>query len=251
MLSREEIETWRAEANAAVDFGGDVEGALCAMALQLLDIAELVPGEGDVVERVRALIGWPCSTCRSEPDAAGPGCDCAHAPCIHDRNGRIAALEAELAETQEQYSELDSNYIDCNGQLVAAREQLCRAEAERDARDEQWRQAWGPGIGGPRNPDEGKVFLDEAKAVVGEVIEKLTAERDEARRRLEGLTSARLCSEFAHCDAERDALRAKLATLANAAERYRAYRREHLISNPLELVAHRTLGAAIAEARKP
>lgn len=30
----------------------------------------------------------PCIHCTSEPDA-GPGCSCAHAPCIHDRNAAV------------------------------------------------------------------------------------------------------------------------------------------------------------------
>lgn len=37
---------------------------------------------------------WPCTACESEPTAVTP-CPCNHAPCIHDRNRRIAELERE------------------------------------------------------------------------------------------------------------------------------------------------------------
>lgn len=37
-----------------------------------------------------------CVTCESEPNAAGPGCDCAHAPCVHDFNRlRVELTDAE------------------------------------------------------------------------------------------------------------------------------------------------------------
>lgn len=41
--------------------------------------------------------GWSCIHCHYQPNDVGPGCPCAHAPCIHDRNGEIAKLRDELA----------------------------------------------------------------------------------------------------------------------------------------------------------
>ena len=66
--------------------------------------ANKVPGYGhivahemvDEIEELRAKVLWECTACRDQPEALGPGCSCAHAPCIHDRNGEIAKLKKEL-----------------------------------------------------------------------------------------------------------------------------------------------------------
>ena len=48
------------------------------------------------------LSNWPCVECQSSPDDPGPGCSCAHAPCLHDRNAEIARLRADLNLVEQE-----------------------------------------------------------------------------------------------------------------------------------------------------
>lgn len=83
MLMREDILRLRSE-NAATGGDSSIE-ELCAMALALLDIADLVPGEGDVVERVRHSL-------------AG-----AHHEVIRNLTEQLRRAEAELSEARKAH----------------------------------------------------------------------------------------------------------------------------------------------------
>jgi hypothetical protein len=57
-----------------------------------------------------------CVTCESQPNDLGPGCDCTHAPCVHDTNRLRADLTAERARRESaeaalrEYTGLDTKH---------------------------------------------------------------------------------------------------------------------------------------------
>jgi DNA repair exonuclease SbcCD ATPase subunit len=52
-----------------------------------------------------------CLTCESQPNDLGPGCDCMHAPCVHDTNRLRADLDAEKSAheaTKREYAKAEA-----------------------------------------------------------------------------------------------------------------------------------------------
>lgn len=251
MLTREEI--------AEMQFGGrPANPKLCSMALALLDVAELVPGDGDVVERVRHLNGEVLD-----------GLD-----VIETREERIAALETELAQRTKERDGATAAYEQAQRDLSALRQALANARDEGPwawmSGEDNHLESMSDGMVVRISAGQLRELLSRADAELAEArkiasvavrdAEETTDENDEVHSRFIDCTheldlARQLFAEESIKSAQRiDDLRTKLAALADAAECYRNCERDLARGAELEAdefsEASERLDAAIAEARK-
>lgn len=226
MLTRETIEKER----RCMRLEGASSDAFAAldMALALLDVADLVPGEGDVVERVQDLIARvPTGILDPEEVRRVLGKVDEALGEIGFKDACKAAAEAIRADKLIARLRAERDSARSNG--YALEEQLRRAEAERESMRRQWYDL--------RRMQDRQVTFDSVSMELAEETERrrrAEAERDEANRTVDA-SAVDLLKEIDRADT----FRAKLAALTDAADSYERGDADVTV-----------ILAAIAEARK-
>lgn len=239
MLTRDEIMRLQVECGGAKSFRwatSTEQDALCTMALALLDVVDELPAyltdDGDLAKRARLL--------RMDIDSL-------RATVVYE-----AAIDREVDPTWE--NDKPDEPLGQHNWLQHVRYQrwLRVTAASKLAAIEELVPGDGDIVERVRKYlSLGKFAADEASEACDDVEElsqqlrRAETERDDAKRRIEGLASQRLCAEFARVDRERNELRAKGDALAEAA------RRVLHGSGPRDIEENGdALDAAIAEWRK-
>jgi hypothetical protein len=111
-----------------------------------------------------------CQHCSAEPDALSP-CPCAHSPCIHDRNLRIATMDTEMADLQRAVTKLTDN--------------VAKVVEEANVVRESYTKAWGTLAERDRTITDLRAEIDKRDkhlANKGAYIERLTKEASSLRQ---------------------------------------------------------------------